>query len=117
MNARTSLGRRGEDLACRHYERSGWRIVERNYRAPGGEIDVIARRGDVIAFCEVKTRGTDRWGLPAEAVASAKQARLRRLAAHWVRNRQPGSVEVRFDVVSIVVRDGHPELMHFPDAF
>lgn len=117
MNARTSLGRRGEDLACRHYERSGWRIVDRNYRAPEGELDIVARRGDVVAICEVKTRATDRWGLPAEAVAPPKQARLKRLAGRWMRERGPGPVELRFDVVSIVVREGRPEVMHFPGAF
>ena len=117
MNARTTLGRRGEDLAAELYERSGFRIVERNYRTSEGEIDVVARRGDVVVFCEVKTRGTDRWGLPAETVVASKRARLKRLAARWMRERGPGPVEVRFDVVSIVLRNGVPEVMHFPDAF
>ncbi len=78
---------------------------------------MIAARGKTIVFCEVKTRRSDRWGLPAEAVEWRKQARLRRLAARWLRERQPGDVEVRFDVVSIVVREGRPELTHYPDAF
>lgn len=117
VNASIVFGRRGEDLAARLYESSGWRVLERNYRVPEGEIDLVARRGGVVAFCEVKTRGTDRWGLPAEAVAPPKQARLRRLAARWMSERRPGPVEIRFDVVSIVVREGRPELMHFPNAF
>ena len=111
------MGRRGEELAASLYERSGFRVLERNYRAPEGEVDLVARRDELIVFCEVKTRGTDRWGLPAEAVVAPKQLRLRRLAARWMRERQPGPAEVRFDVVSIVMRAGRPELMHFPNAF
>lgn len=117
MEKRADLGRRGEDLAADLYRRAGYSIVERNYRAPEGEVDLVIRRGGAVVFCEVKTRATDRWGVPAEAVAAAKQARLRRLAARWLTERQPGPVEVRFDVVSIVVRDGRPEITHFPAAF
>src|SRR3712207_3345945 len=114
---RSTLGRNGEDLAATMYERAGYVVVERNYRVPEGEIDVVARRGRAVVFCEVKTRRTDRWGVPAEAVEWKKQARLRRLAARWMRERRLGDVEVRFDVVSVVVRDGRPELTHFADAF
>lgn len=115
--ARSSLGRNGEDLANSLYRRAGYQVVERNYRVPEGEIDLIARRGSTVVFCEVKTRRTDHWGAPVEAVAWRKQARLRRLAARWMRERGAGEAEVRFDVVSVVVRDGRPEITHFPDAF
>ncbi len=99
------------------YSRFGYRTLERNYRVPEGEIDIIAARGKTVVFCEVKTRRSDRWGLPVEAVEWKKQARLKRLASRWMRERKPGDVEMRFDVVSIVVRDGRPELTHFVDAF
>lgn len=115
--ARSSLGRNGEDLANSLYRRAGYQVVERNYRVPEGEIDLIARRGSTVVFCEVKTRRTDHWGAPVEAVAWRKQERLRRLAARWMRERGAGEAEVRFDVVSVVVRDGRPEITHFPDAF
>ncbi len=117
MNPRAALGRSGEDLAAEMYARRGYRVLERNYRAPEGEVDLIVAGGTTIVFCEVKTRTSDRWGLPAEAVAWQKQARLRRLAARWMRERQAGGVEVRFDVVSIVMREGRPELTHFEQAF
>lgn len=116
-NVRSALGRSGEDLAVAMYLRAGYRVLDRNYRVPEGEIDVIARRGANVVFCEVKTRRTDHWGAPVEAVAWKKQARLRRLAACWLQDRRPGAVEIRFDVVSVVLRDGRPELTHFPDAF
>ncbi len=117
MHARLRLGRRGEDAACDLYRRLGFRVVERNYRAGRGEIDVVARRGDTLVFCEVKTRLSDRWGAPSEAVDRAKQARLRKLAAAWMSERRPGYVDVRFDVVSVIVRGDQTDVTHVPDAF
>jgi putative endonuclease len=117
MDARPALGRAGEDLAADLYRRLGFVIVERNYRCSHGEIDVIARRSGTLVFCEVKTRTTDRWGQPSEAVGAVKQARLRRLAAQWLGERRPGPVQVRFDVVSVIVRGGNTEVAHIPNAF
>ena len=97
--------------------RQGFRVLERNFRVPDGEIDLVVRRGPLLVFCEVKTRSSDRWGVPAEAVAWRKQGRIRRLATLWMRERHCGRAEIRFDVVSIVIRDGVPELTHIPAAF
>ena len=71
----------------------------------------------MVVFCEVKTRRTDRWGLPAEAVNPRKQARLKRLAGEWLSARKPGRVQVRFDVVSVIVAEEEMELTHLIDAF
>ncbi len=117
MDARAQVGRRGEDAACDLYRRLGFRVVERNYRSGRGEIDVVARRRDTVVFCEVKTRRSDGWGVPAEAVDRAKQARLRKLAAAWMAERRPGCVDVRFDVVSVIVRGDQIDVTHVPDAF
>ena len=117
MDHRPLLGRSGEDAAAALYGRLGCRIVERNFRTRSGEVDLIARKGKVVIFCEVKTRRTSRWGLPAEAVDPRKQARLRRLAGEWLSSRRPGRVEVRFDVVSVIVADSGLEVTHLPDAF
>lgn len=118
MDARPALGRTGEDLACALYERLGFRVVGRNWRCPVGEIDLVARRGGLLVFCEVKTRSGDRFGLPAEAVSFTKQQRLRRLAAAWMSAYRPGRVDVRFDVVSVIVRHAADvEVVHLPDAF
>ena len=116
MHERALLGRSGEDLAARIYERQGFR-VERNYRAGRIEVDIVATRPGMVVFCEVKTRHTDRWGDPSEAVGPQKQMRLRRAAAAWLQERHPGRVAVRFDVVSAIVRDGQVEVTHLPDAF
>jgi putative endonuclease len=117
MDHRPTLGRTGEDAAAALYKRLGCRIVERNFRTRSGEVDLIARNGSTVIFCEVKTRRTSRWGLPAEAVHPRKQARLRRLAGEWLSTRRPGRVDVRFDVVSVIVADNGMEVTHLPDAF
>jgi putative endonuclease len=117
MDPRPELGRLGEDLAADLMERSGYLVLERNFRCKAGEIDLVCTDGEVLVFCEVKTRRTDRWGDPCEAVDYRKQARLRRLAVEWMQERRPGSVQVRFDVVSVIVGDRERRVMHLPDAF
>src|SRR5688500_14481396 len=117
MEARTRFGYSGEDLAADHFEAKGFQVVARNYRCKGGEIDLVASRPGLLVFCEVKTRRGDRFGSPAEAVNYSKQARLRRLAGEWLQLHKPGPVDIRFDVVSVIVRDGRCELSHIPDAF
>ena len=117
MNARAELGRSGEDIASNMLARAGLEIVERNFRCTHGEIDIVARRGRLVVFCEVKTRRSARWGDPSEAVNGPKRHRLRRLAAEWMQLRRPGAIEVRFDVVSVIVRHGKLVARHIPDAF
>ena len=120
MDERTGLGRAGEEAAAALFRRLGFRIVERNRRVGRGEFDLIARRGDTIVFCEVKTRSSDRFGHPWEAVGPAKQQRMRRLAAQWLRSvgdEARGISTVRFDVVSVIVRRGRLEVEHVSNAF
>ena len=117
MDARAHLGRSGEDAAAAMLVRSGFRVVDRNFRCRAGEIDIVARRGRLLVFCEVKARRSTRWGDPSEAVNYAKRNRLRRLAAEWMSLHRPGDVDVRFDVVSVIVRAGCMQTRHVPDAF
>jgi putative endonuclease len=116
MDGRRSLGQKGESLAADVYRRSGFSIVGRNVRIGRGEIDLIARRGSLIVFCEVKTRRTDAWGLPAEAVAYAKQRQIRSLAARWLAESGVHG-HLRFDVVSVIFRDRDPEVTLIEAAF
>ncbi len=92
-------------------------VVERNYRCPAGEIDLVLRRGDLVVFCEVKTRRGDSYGAGSEAVGTVKQHRLRSLAAQWLRDRKPGLCTIRFDVVSAMFRRGNMTLDVIQDAF
>jgi putative endonuclease len=105
--ARRALGDVGENLAARRYAADGYDILDRNWRCADGELDLVVARGGVVVFCEVKTRRSDRFGLPVEAVTVRKQHRLRTLAGRWLdanRSRRGGAI--RFDVAS-VVPDGH----------
>lgn len=78
-------------------------MVARNWRCREGELDLVVRRGPVTVFCEVKARTTDAFGVPAESVNRAKQARIRRLAARWLREEAPRRArQIRFDVVAIL---------------
>jgi putative endonuclease len=96
------LGRDGEAQAARFLEARGYRIVARNVRAGRAEIDLIARRGPLLAFVEVKSRRSERYGGGAEAVDERKQRRIRRGAAAWLAERSieaRGARHIRFDVV------------------
>lgn len=85
MNARGALGRYGEDVAVRTLTAAGMRILARNWRVGRvGEIDVVARDGDVLVMCEVKTRRPGPFGHPSAAITAEKAKRLRRLAELWL---------------------------------
>jgi putative endonuclease len=117
MDTRTSFGRFGEELAVEYLEKQGMTVLDRNYRCSSGEIDIVAAQGPLLVFCEVKSRHTARWGEPSEAVGWRKQQRLHRLAATWLADRRPRFGELRFDVVSVVMHEGAPQVTHIPDAF
>ncbi len=95
------MGRRGEDLAAAWYRERGYEIVARNWRVRAGEIDLICARDAVVAFVEVKTRYSDRYGRGVEAVGLRKQQRLRGLAITWLQATGGGYDDLRFDVVEV----------------
>lgn len=117
MATRHSFGRSAEGLAADFYRSRGFDVLARNYRRAGGEVDVIARCGSLLVFCEVKARRSTRWGVPAEFVDGRKQARIKRMAGAWLRENRPGRVTIRFDVVSVMVSAGRVALEHLPGAF
>ena len=115
---RKAVGAYGERCAVRHLVASGLRVVDRNWRGPSGEIDIVAWDGAVLAFCEVKTRRGTSFGTPAEAVVPAKARRLRRLAAQWLEQAGTHPDEVRFDVVSVFAPPrGAARVEHLKGAF
>ncbi len=115
---RHSLGSEGEERAAAFLARRGYRIVARNVRAAGVEIDLIAARGVVLCFVEVKTRRGRRYGAPEEAVDARKRARLVRAAAAWLRANRTRARRARFDVVTCEPRaSGEWQIRHLEGAF
>jgi putative endonuclease len=112
------LGARGEALAAEHLERAGWVIADRNFRVGHREIDLVARRGEVVAFVEVKTRSGLGFGHPLEAITLRKRREIQRVAAAWVdRHGRPGDL-YRFDAVAILSGGGGVmEVEHVEDAW
>ncbi len=110
---RAALGAFGEEVAAQHLVTKGMAILDRNWRCDIGEIDLVARDRDVLVVCEVKTRRGLGFGTPADAVTWDKLSRLRRLAARWLAEHPVGAVEVRIDVVEVLVlpNDG-PRVEH-----
>lgn len=97
------LGRRGEDLAAAAYEQQGYRVLARNWRdGRAGELDLVLAQGRQLVVCEVKTRSSTRFGVPAEAVNWRKQMRLRSLAAAFVRAHGLRPAGIRFDVAAVL---------------
>ena len=118
MAAKDVLGRRGEDLAAEHLAASGLTIVERNWRCPLGEIDLVARDGDELVFVEVKTRSSIAFGHPLEAITAIKLARLRRLAAAWCEANPGNHDRIRIDALAIVAPHGGPiDIEHLRRVF
>jgi len=98
---RIGLGRQGEDFAARLLKESGYKIKERNYRCPAGEIDIIATEGDTLAFVEVKTRSGKGFGSPEEAVTIRKQKQIIKAAMYYLLSAKTEERPSRFDVVSV----------------
>ena len=114
---RRRLGALGEDAAAKWYEAHGFEILDRNWRVREGEIDLVAWRKPTIVFCEVKTRSSDRFGVPSEAVTAAKQRRLRTLAARWLAEHPTRRGQVRFDVASVTPAGASPAVAVLEAAF
>ncbi|MEV7727705.1 YraN family protein [Streptomyces sp. NPDC101733] len=112
--AQQALGRYGEDLAARRLTESGMTVIARNWRCRAGEVDIVARDGDALVVCEVKTRRVGGFEHPMEAVRTAKAQRLRRLAERWLADHggpPPGGVRIDLVAVSLP-RRGAPVVEH-----
>ena len=115
---RIALGAAGEERAATHLVRAGYRILARNARAAGVEIDLVAERGDLVVFVEVKTRSSDAFGGAEAAVDERKQARLARGAAAWLREHRPRARRARLDVIACTFETGRGwHLTHLEGAF
>ena len=117
-NERTAAGRNAEDAVCAYLGEKGIRIVERNFRARGGEIDIIVRDGDVLAFVEVRFREQDEHGLPEESVGPGKRRRIVAAARAYLATIPPDSWrEARFDVAAVDGGGCGPAIRYYAGAF
>ncbi|MEM7143983.1 MAG: YraN family protein [Verrucomicrobiota bacterium] len=102
------IGEEGEWVAAKFlYLRAGYKVLRKNYRAPkGGEVDLVCRNGDVLAFVEVKTRTSEDFGRPIDAVDDKKRRLIAKGALHWLRQLNHPNINFRFDVVEVLLVDG-----------
>lgn len=117
MSTARQKGKLGEEIAAEFLKQNGYEIVEQNFYYQHGEIDIIAREGETLAFVEVKMRKSEAFGAPEEFVTPVKQDLLRRTAEGYMIERNIGEANCRFDVVAIVLRDGKAECRVLKDCF
>jgi putative endonuclease len=111
------LGALGEEAAAELLRKAGYRIVARNHRCSRGEVDVIAEKGDLLVFVEVRTRATAAFGGPEETVGTRKQRRVIAAARDYLAQRRGPPKAARFDVIAVVDGSAGPALTHFENAF
>jgi putative endonuclease len=116
-NAKQLLGREGERLAEQYLKQKGYKVVERNYRCAGGELDLIVLDERVVVFVEVKTRTGHGFGSPFEAVEFHKQQRMIRAAQYFLTLKKLHQRDARFDVVGISWPGGELVVEHIENAF
>lgn len=115
--ARQSLGAAGEQAACEHLAQQGLTVLERNFRCRLGEIDIIARDGEHLVFCEVKTR-REGGPHPFLSVTQRKQRKLRQLGAYYLSRHHLEHLQPRFDAIAVhQAPDGTFAIEHLPNAF
>lgn len=113
-----NLGKKGEDLAVAYLKkRQGYKILFRNYRCVFGEMDIIAKDRDVLAFIEVKTRGSAQFGKPQESITPHKQHQLSKVALHFINKYNAHDKKARFDVVAVYLLPQEERMELIKDAF
>ena len=117
MTQRAERGERGERLVAERLEAAGYTILARNVRVGRSELDIVASRGRMVIFCEVRTRFSDALIEPAESIDRAKIARVRRAAASWLATQGLSFAEIRFDAASVVLAGGEPRITYYEEAF
>jgi len=113
MRDNRRFGAGGEGYAAAYLQKAGYEILAENFTCVYGEIDIIARKGGVIAFIEVKARLSDKYGRPAEAVTRKKQHHISMAAASYIKANKLFVPDIRFDVIEVFVG----EINHIEDAF
>lgn len=116
-NAKQVLGKEGERIAEQYLKKKGYKLIERNYRCHGGELDLIVLDRRVVVFVEVKTRTGQGFGSPFEAVEYHKQKRMIQAAQFFLMEKRLHQRDARFDVVGVSWLDREPVVEHIENAF
>jgi putative endonuclease len=112
------IGNRGEELAAAFLERNGFKLIERNFRCKGGEVDIVAMDGNTVVFIEVKSRRTLTYGVPQLAVTPFKQRQISKAALTWLARNHKHDSPARFDVIAILLTsDYQHQIEHIKNAF
>ncbi len=101
-----ALGERGEKFAARYLRRHGYKILVRRFKSRAGEIDIVCRQKDWLVFVEVKTRKSDQYGAPSEAVTREKQKHMSKVALEYLRLLDNPQIHWRFDIVEVIIQEG-----------
>ena len=112
-----STGIQGEELACRFLQGKGYHILDRNFRHDRYELDIVARDGSTVVFCEVKTARTGKFGPATSWVTPEKTKRIARAAEDYIAVKELSGIEFRFDVIGIEVVDNDRLINHIENAF
>ncbi|MCM8791556.1 MAG: YraN family protein [Candidatus Omnitrophica bacterium] len=112
-----SLGKKGENWAEEFLKKHGYKIIEKNFYTPFGQIDIIALDNNILCFIEVKTRRSVYFGFPEEAVSFTKQRKIIKVASLYLKEKRILDTKVRFDVISIVCRDDDYRIKLIRNAF
>ena len=116
MNKSHQLGQLGEALAKEFLNQNHFSIIDTNWRWQKAEIDIIAKTLDIVVFVEVKTRSSEKFGLPHEFVSTKKQTLMKEAAEAFIEQHQMTN-EIRFDIISIIIGSKRKKIMHIPNAF
>lgn len=117
-NSKKQVGDRGEDIAVDLLKSKDYKIIERNFRFGHGEIDIIAKDGEILVFIEVKTRKNLEFGQPEYAVTKNKQQQIRKISEAYLYEKKIMDVDCRIDVIAILLKKNlPPQINHIENAF
>jgi putative endonuclease len=113
---RKQIGRQGEEIAASYFAKRGYKILQRNWRCPGGELDLVMEQGQTLIFVEVRTRQGQRFGPAEESITPAKQSRLIELAQTYLQETETLHRSWRIDVAAVKLGPGLPQVKHIENA-
>ncbi len=111
------LGNKGEEIAAQYLEGKGYQIIQRNYHCRSGEIDIICKQARTLVFVEVKTRTSTSFGSPEEAITRTKRDHIRKAALEYIHQSSQPFLDMRFDVIGIMMEKDDPHINHVVGAF